>query len=338
MNATYDSELYHHGIKGQKWGVRRFEDKSGHLTSAGKKRYDKYKQYYKDEGMSDEEAAKKAKRKQNIRRALIAAGAIAGVAIGSKLAYEYVGKEHVDQVIKSGKEFQRIATTDRDDFTRTFYATAKRGDKSKYVGLYGHQLKDAGVKEVFKQTAKVTNDIKIASNKNAKKVFDDLYKSDSEFKQMIDQVNRATMGRGANANQRRALSKGGYNNFNYALTDHSPAMEKAKDKFYSKLKEKGYGAIHDLNDSRWSGYDSKQAVVVFDHAKVGKAAISKVEDKKINNKYNLQIGKMAMKQLAPTFVFYGGMIGAVAASSEKQRHEEAVAKNKSKKRGGEKSK
>lgn len=35
----YDSELYHHGIKGQKWGVRRFQNKNGSLKSAGKKRY-----------------------------------------------------------------------------------------------------------------------------------------------------------------------------------------------------------------------------------------------------------------------------------------------------------
>ena len=31
-------ELYHHGIKGQKWGVRRYQNKDGSLTPAGKKR------------------------------------------------------------------------------------------------------------------------------------------------------------------------------------------------------------------------------------------------------------------------------------------------------------
>lgn len=34
-----DYELYHHGIKGMKWGVRRFRNEDGSLTDAGKKRY-----------------------------------------------------------------------------------------------------------------------------------------------------------------------------------------------------------------------------------------------------------------------------------------------------------
>lgn len=36
MNEEY---LSHHGIKGQKWGVRRFQNSDGTLTAAGKKHY-----------------------------------------------------------------------------------------------------------------------------------------------------------------------------------------------------------------------------------------------------------------------------------------------------------
>lgn len=34
-------EIYHHGVKGQKWGVRRYQNKDGTLTQAGQKRYDR---------------------------------------------------------------------------------------------------------------------------------------------------------------------------------------------------------------------------------------------------------------------------------------------------------
>lgn len=33
-----DSYIYHHGIKGMKWGVRRYQNEDGSLTPEGKKR------------------------------------------------------------------------------------------------------------------------------------------------------------------------------------------------------------------------------------------------------------------------------------------------------------
>lgn len=34
-------ELYHYGVKGQRWGIRRYQNKDGSLTAAGQKRYDR---------------------------------------------------------------------------------------------------------------------------------------------------------------------------------------------------------------------------------------------------------------------------------------------------------
>ena len=45
---TYSIELYHHGIKGQKWGVRRFQNYDGSRTAAGKARDDKRKWDHSD--------------------------------------------------------------------------------------------------------------------------------------------------------------------------------------------------------------------------------------------------------------------------------------------------
>ncbi len=38
---TYEVYLAHHGIKGQRWGVRRYQNEDGSYTEAGKKRYAK---------------------------------------------------------------------------------------------------------------------------------------------------------------------------------------------------------------------------------------------------------------------------------------------------------
>ena len=43
--TDWGSELYHYGVKGQKWGVRNYQNPDGTLTAAGQRQYAKKKDY-----------------------------------------------------------------------------------------------------------------------------------------------------------------------------------------------------------------------------------------------------------------------------------------------------
>ena len=60
-----DDELYHYGIKGQKWGVRRYQNKDGSLTPAGKKRRSSSDEV---RNMSTDELRQKVRRLNNEQR------------------------------------------------------------------------------------------------------------------------------------------------------------------------------------------------------------------------------------------------------------------------------
>lgn len=64
-------ELYHAGVKGMKWGVRRYQNKDGSLTNAGKRRYARdarEKGYNKEDedGTYYKNAGKKGGRKETL--------------------------------------------------------------------------------------------------------------------------------------------------------------------------------------------------------------------------------------------------------------------------------
>lgn len=66
------NELCHHGILGQRWGIRRFQRKDGSLTSSGRKRY-----------ANDDSEHKKSRNK----KVAIATSITAGATLAAASAY-----------------------------------------------------------------------------------------------------------------------------------------------------------------------------------------------------------------------------------------------------------
>lgn len=149
--------ICHHGIKGQRWGVRRFQKKDGSLTPAGKKRYDdgesnkkqlkipetksmhriNLEDKYVKQGMSKQEAEQAAAKRIRAEK-IVAAAAV--MTVTAAVAY----KKHVDNgrdfVLSKDTKLNRVIRLDRDGDlykgTRE-YVSFNKMDNIKYKGTMG---------------------------------------------------------------------------------------------------------------------------------------------------------------------------------------------------------
>lgn len=120
------NEIYHHGVKGMKWGVRRYQNKDGSLTAAGKKR----------QRDTSPEAA--AKRKEIAKKVAVGSAMALTVAAAAVL---YAKNPAVHRVVNSMGE-------------KTVAALKKGGDKAIKAGKTYVKQSIAGVKEGIKEGAK----------------------------------------------------------------------------------------------------------------------------------------------------------------------------------------
>lgn len=298
--CTRQSELYHHGIKGQKWGVRRFQNKDGSLTPAGKKRYDepnvgrktsesktketkKYKipdnkslhrlkleDKYMKNGMTREEAEQAAAKRIRTEKFVAAA---AGVTVASAVAYAKYKGYTSDKIIKENSDFQRIMRLDPNAELRKdsrLYVTIDKKDKVLYKGMFAdHSVKlKTDNEKIYDITVRNRKEIRIASEKRARDTFVNLFKNDENFKsEFIERLKKD----GYN------ISKGRLDDvFNKTLKNSNSLSDrelkgKVYDLFNVMLAEPGERT--ERNANRF--YDALR--------KQGVHAIKDINDSKINN-------------------------------------------------------
>jgi hypothetical protein len=272
----YTDEMYHHGIKGQRWGIRRYQNKDGSLTPAGKKRYsdgdgeqkksryDKYYEKYKTLGYDDEKAAKAAKGRVAVERSLIVAGSVAVAATAAYAGYRYwdntkdrmISPEQVMQTVHKGDATTRMQPG------APFYATYGKKDNTIYASkVFSHFTDESKITKFYTEDG-----IKVASEKTGRKILDDLIKTNPEVKAYAEKL-----GDSGDAKKR-------YHKFNWSLVLRNDSdtikgtrfegleHDKVHNIFYDELRKRGYGGIIDTNDSKSEGF-TFNPVIVFDKQK-----------------------------------------------------------------------
>lgn len=263
-------ELYHWGIKGMRWGVRRYQNKDGSLTPAGKKRYDddsgnapepkksKHREAleskFKAMGMNDAEAAKQADKRIRTEKILAAVGVTTVAAATAYVVHKHL-KEKSDGLIKAGDSLQRIEMSSEGKLHDVFYAAKDKSDKTKYAGMLGITRQNQ-VGKAYMMDIGIQKDIKVAGRDKSLSVFKKLVESDPDFAKGL--VEKNTHG----GNSANGSIKKMYDNFNSHLYS-GQGKDPSINKFFDALKSEGYGAVRDVNDMKFSGYKAKNPLIVF---------------------------------------------------------------------------
>lgn len=279
-------------------------------------------QYMSKDGMSEEEAQIKAYKK--IRNEKIAI-AILGTTVAVALAYtgyKYY-QNNVDKIIKSGTTIQNISIDPNKDSSNPFYATLNNSDNKKYTGLFGGQLRDKGIKDVYRTTFTPTSDLNLASRKTVINSLNNLVKNDKEYKDELSKVltdkkawarldlrYTSTFNKAIKELNKGKVGKNLYKITNVMLVDHStPETNDLSNKLYSSLKNKGYDSIRDVNDMIFSGYKAKAPTIFFNNDKISKIATTKLNNTDVLERQVAEQGKLYARALLKE-------VGFMAATTE----------------------
>jgi len=282
---------------------------------------------YKKKGMNSDEAAVAAYQHLQTKKVLSTLGTLALVGGAGFIAY----KEHnfrVDKIIKSGSLIQHMSADSTKGVNDAFYAANNGLDKIKYQGLFAGHLKRNMGGDAFKKDIKILSDIKQASHKNATATLSEMVKTDAEFaaglKEYMTPKNIKVWGgvygpktvKAAEALKAGKVDKNVYEVFNASLVDHSPQMQKLTDAYYKKLSSKGYNAIKDINDSKYSGYKAINPIIAFNAAgKIEVVSVRKLAEAEVAKANNIGQAAIATQELATVGAkLTAGILGVGTAS------------------------
>lgn len=279
--------------------------------------------HYQEKGMTKDEAEIAAYKRAKTEKILAITAGLTVAAVAVYAANKY-RDENVDKIIKSGKTLQNISGDKEKGVADAFYASFNKMDRIKYQGIYGSTFDT----DVINTKVKVTNDLKVASEKSAIKTMKDLFEKDSSFKDNAISV-LENMGPQVTAKQNKTverailaiksgkIDKSAYEGINLALTNHSEAGQKVSSALYDKLRSKGYDAIKDINDSKLSGYGTKNPIIVFNGAaKTAVESRSVVDREVINKSRALGMAEIMSKALVENGSQFAAIYAGVAVTGK----------------------
>ena len=335
-------ELYHHGVKGQKWGVRRYQYADGSYTPAGKKRY---------QSINNSNKAKRVTSMMSMK--------VNELTNATKT--KITGKQYVDSYIKKGITLSRIQSS-RNFEKFAFYATYKKHDTDEYMGLFGKNLmrradhaarqaekaaNASGNKNDFKIAKESRNyannmkvyqlkldtvkKLKVPSDENASHITANLLK-ESDFKKNVEASIADSKEKMRRPTQQilfkqaqKALRKDPdkmtssekvavYKALNLSLTNHNQQELAAQNRFYSELKKKGYNALLDYNDKEYSSYHAKRPMIVFDTDSVKLQSVTEANPKIVDKLYKRYNTERIMKEVSANTLGYITKLGNKSVS------------------------
>lgn len=294
----------------------RIRDKGIEFDKKSKHRL-QLEEQYKKTGMTDEQAQAAANNRIRTEKILASSAALT---VGACAAYIAVKshKDKIDGVIKAGQSLQRIEMQDTGGkLHAVFYASTGKHDNKRYKNLLGMARKQS-TGHAYLMKLRVNDDIKVASKEKARKTFEDLYKNDSDFRKTVEKhVSRHFAGDNKVANINDLSNKNVkkmYDNFNSNLP--YLRLSGADQKFFGKLRDAGYGAIQDVNDMKYSGYNAKNPLIVFAATKTSIMTESVKElTGNLNRKGTIELLKATGEEQAKTILTNFGPVSAVALTA-----------------------